>query len=159
MPTIYRNDAKQKLAKLWGLSSAGLIVFLAILTFGGEGITDQQEYWSWFLPHIVPGIGLIMSVIIIEANNPPKNIKIGKFYFHFAFGFSAFYFLLLALFMIIVVLPNAMCFEETCTKLFKSRIAEKFNHYGRFDTFNLIAGTLSGFVIGALGMFFIKKVD
>jgi len=156
---IKRESAKQYLAYLWGLGSTILVVSLMILTFKNGGITDSRKYWSWFLPHLVPSLALIISVIIVEANRNTDKSKVGKFHFRCSMFVSLFYLVAIAIFIAIVIADIALYPDVSNGSYFKGSDAAPFEYNDLFDTFDLILGTFSGFVTATLGIFFIQKTN
>jgi len=125
------------------------------------GTNDNSKFWSWLLPQILPGIGLILSVIFIEANNPPSDSRMNKFYYNSALFISLFYLLAIFIIICLVFAPAHICFSDNCGGFFKSKGSDgtAFSEIRKIDTYDYILGSFSGFVTGALGMFFIKKVE
>ena len=63
--TIPMDSARRRLARLWFLAAAGLLVLMLAASINRDEGTIKA-LWSWFLPAIIPTLSLIIGVLIAE---------------------------------------------------------------------------------------------
>lgn len=159
------RDAKKNLTIVWGAAFGVLLLILIPLTLFGDKLPEYGRYWSWFLPTILPGIGLIVSVTIIDAGAGVANKKVDNYFYRFALWLSIFYLALVTAAVMTLILSEVICVEGLCQR--PDCVNDGLNQFlhvkpsggfqaDKFTVVNFILSPISGFVIGALGIFFIK---
>jgi hypothetical protein len=96
-PWVSLAATRVKLARLWLIGtgcSAAILVVVSIL----RGRADAaREVWSWFLPLVLPTLGLMVGVIGAAAIKRRQETYVRKSFVDIAFWLSAAYLTLLLL--------------------------------------------------------------
>jgi hypothetical protein len=126
---------KQKLGTLW-IACGGILFFVVFLqSILGKYDAAAQDAWSWFLPHIMPTMSLIVGSLALGTREAQK---VDAFIYKLAFWLSAFYLCMLAL---TIFLPPLVADDPLPA----------------MKSANLWLAPLQGLVSAAIGAFFIKK--
>lgn len=91
------SEARNVLSKIWfsGAGLAGLV--LAVLSILRGQADVARETWSWFLPLVLPTLGLILGVLGAAALTTQKEAYVRRSYYNLAKYLSLAYFLLMLL--------------------------------------------------------------
>jgi hypothetical protein len=130
---------KAWLASVWFIGSGLVLLLLIIQTSVGRYGDKVPEVLGWFFTNVGPTLGMIVSVLAIEAKGKaPAHPKPPTLLFRLAIGLSGFYLfsLLLTIFM----------------QSFSSTPALQL-----MQESNLWLGPMQSLVAGALGAFFVKN--
>jgi len=101
-----------------------------------------QEAWGWFLPTLMPSLGLIVTVLTYTALNPlMTGSVVRKTFVSIAMGLSILY--LATVILTILIQPFASKTPAEAVELMR--------------TSNLWLGPLQGLVASALGVLFVSK--
>jgi hypothetical protein len=96
-PLLSLAAVRTKLTRLW-LAGSGCSVLILVITSIFRGRADAaREVWSWFLPLVLPTIGLMVGVIGAAAILQRPKSYVRKSFADIAFWLSAAYLLLLLL--------------------------------------------------------------
>lgn len=123
-------NAQRWLVILWLLGAAFPFAAIFLQTTVGNafasGGTDQStRVWEWFLPTVVPTLGLVVGVV---ANNELRESarrlaerrRVSSFFFRITFGISSFYLLLVGLLPILTAAKSTA--EDKLMLLGKSHL-------------------------------------
>ena len=64
---IPMDRCKRRLAAMWFVGSGVLFLLVLLQTVGGKYTGQAAEVWGWLLPTFMPTLGLIMSVLVLDA--------------------------------------------------------------------------------------------
>ncbi len=136
------SKCKKGLAAMWFPGAAIIILILVIQSVLGKHGDHTQAVWEWFLPNIIPTLGLIAGVLTFDAlGRTDPHEYVDGFLFWLTFGVSGFYLLLVAL--PVVASPFVASAASNPPAFLK--------------TSNLWLGPLQGLVAVFLGIFFVKR--
>ncbi len=138
---------KYIIGSLWGI---GFLVLFILMTVQSVYVVYEdrtQEAWEWFTPNILPTIGLIVGIFIVDWANPAPTaaelsnpVQINPLLVGVTFIFSLTH--LAILLIIILIAAN----KAPVTEIFSS-----------LKSANLPLGAIQGLVTLTLGIFF-KKI-
>ena len=136
------DTGQMKLAKVWLLGS-GLIFFILVVQSLRHAYGDMtQEAWGWFLPTLLPSLGLIVTVLTYTALDPlTSGSVVRKGFLNMAVWLSAAY--LFTVLLTILMQP----FSGT----------KPIDAIALMRTSNLWLGPFQGIVASALGVLFVSK--
>lgn len=136
------DSVRVKLAVVW-LTGGGLVlVILVIQSLLSAYGTLTQEAWGWFLPTLMPTLGMIVTVLTYTALDPlASGSVVRRSFFGIALSLSILYLLLVSL--TILIQPFATSSPE--------------QRIGLMRTSNLWLGPVQGLVASALGVLFVSK--
>ena len=136
------DDVRVKLARVW-LGGGGAIFLILVVqsllhTYGDL----TQEAWGWFLPTLMPSLGMIVTVLTYTALDPlMTGSVVRKTFASIAMWLSILY--LLTVSLTILIQPFAS--------------KDSVEAVGLMRTSNLWLGPLQGLVASALGVLFVSK--
>jgi len=136
------DEVRMKLARVWLLGS-GLIFFIIVIQSLRDAYGDlTQEAWGWFLPTLLPSLGLIVTVLTYTALDPlMTGSVVHKDFVQLAVWLSAAY--LFTVLLTILMQPFAGTKATDAIALMR--------------TSNLWLGPFQGLVASALGVLFVSK--
>jgi hypothetical protein len=139
---IMLDDVRVRLAWVW-LIGAGLILILLVVQSLLHAYGElTQEAWGWFLPTMMPTLGMIITVLTYTALDPhTSGSVVRRAFFQIALSLSVAYLVLVLL--TIVMQPFAA-----------KSAAERVD---LMRTSNLWLGPVQGIVASALGILFVSK--
>jgi hypothetical protein len=139
---ILLDDVRVRLAWVW-LGGGGLILMILVVQSLLHVYGDMtQEAWGWFLPTLMPTLGMIITVLTYTALDPlTLGSVVRRTFVHIALGLSITY-------LILVLLTIAM------QPLAAQNAADRV---GLMRTSNLWLGPVQGIVASALGVLFVSK--
>lgn len=139
---ISLDEVRMKLAKVW-LIGSGLIFFIIVIQSLRHVYGDlTQEAWGWFLPTLLPSLGLIITVLTYTALDPQMTGSVvRKDFVHLATWLSVAY--LFTVLLTILMQPFAGRQPTDAIALMR--------------TSNLWLGPFQGLVASALGVLFVSK--
>lgn len=139
---ISLDDVRVKLSRVWLIGSGLIFILLVLQCLLHVYDPVTQDVWSWFLPTIMPSLGLIITVLTYTAFEPRlTGSVVRRSFVPVALWLSVFYLSIVAL--TILVQPFA-------AKTAADRI-------GLMKTSNLWLGPMQGLVASALGVLFVSK--
>jgi hypothetical protein len=139
---VLLDEVRMKLARIW-LIGSGVIFFIIVfqsLRHAYGGLT--QEAWGWFLPTILPSLGLIITVLTYTAFDPMTSALVVRLTFVQIAGWLSVSYLFTVL-LTILMQPFAGPKPEDAIALMR--------------TSNLWLGPLQGLTASALGVLFASK--
>jgi hypothetical protein len=159
---ISYEKCKKVLTAIW---MTGFLIPFGILSlqtikgsfWGGK----ESEAWALFTPMILPTIGLIIGVLIADANNPVvEDREVKRTIFYVTVALSVLYLgLVIAIFGALPTMAaNATDVTATVTDATGKDAAKATS--GLLDAFKrsgLMLGAIQGLVTTTLGVFFINK--
>lgn len=91
------SEARGVISKIWfcGSGLAGLVLVLLSILRGQADVA--RETWSWFLPLVLPTLGLILGVLGAAALTSQREAYVRRSYFDLAKYLSLAYFILMLL--------------------------------------------------------------
>jgi hypothetical protein len=96
-PTLPLGQARASIARVW-LIGAGILSAILVVTSILRGRADSaQEVWSWFLPQVLPSVGLMIGVLGAAAIAPKADALVRKSFFDIAWWLSVAYLVTLSL--------------------------------------------------------------
>jgi hypothetical protein len=140
------DDVRTRFAWAW-LIGAGLMFLLLVLqslmhVYADPTGDKTPEVWGWFLPTIMPSLGLIITVLTYTALDPNMTgAVVRKSYVPVAFWLSVVY--LATVLLTVLIQP------------FSAKTAAEAVNMMR--TSNLWLGPFQGIVASALGILFVTK--
>ncbi len=139
---ISLDDVRFKLARVW-LIGAGIIFVLLVVQSLLHVYGDlTQEVWGWFLPNLMPSLGMIISVLAYTALDPHSSrAMVRRTFVQIAEWLSLIYLLLVLL--TILMQPFAA--------------GSAADRVALMHTSNLWLGPVQGLVASALGVLFVSK--
>ena len=139
---ISLDDVRVKLVRVW-LIGAGIILILLVIQSLLRAYGDlTQEAWGWFLPTMMPTLGMIIAALSYTALDPlTLGSVVRRAFVQIAVWLSVIYLILVLL--TIVIQP------------FATRTAAERVELMR--TSNLWLGPVQGLVASALGILFVSK--
>jgi len=136
------DDVQTLLAKIWFIGSGLVFVLLVIQSLLHVYGDLTQDVWGWFLPTLVPSLGLIITVLTYTALEPfMTGSVVRKSFVTIAVWLSIAY--LITVLLTILIQP------------FSSRTPAEAVALMR--TSNLWLGPFQGLVASALGVLFVSK--
>src|SRR5262245_27499159 len=136
------DDVRMRLARVWLVGGGGTFMILVVQSLLHVYGDLTQEAWGWFLPTLMPSMGMIVTVLTYTALDPlMTGSVVRKTFVSIAMGLSNLY---LAT-VILTILIQA----------FASKTADEA--VGLMRTSNLWLGPLQGLVASALGVLFVSK--
>jgi hypothetical protein len=95
--------ARTLITRTW-LIGAGFSALILVITSILRGRADAaREVWSWFLPLVLPTLGLMMGVLGAAAMTTRENTLLRKSFVDIAFWLSVAYLSILSLTILLVV--------------------------------------------------------
>ena len=136
------DEVRTRLAIVW-LTGGGLVlVILVVQSLLNHYGNLTQEAWGWFLPTLMPTLGMILTVLTYTALDPlSSGSVVRRTFFGIALALSVTYLILVAL--TILIQPFAASSPE--------------QRVGLMRTSNLWLGPVQGLVASALGVLFVSK--
>lgn len=136
------DEVRMKFAKIW-LIGSGLIFFIIVIQSLRHAYGDlTQEAWGWFLPTLLPSLGLIVTVLTYTALDPLTTGSVVRK------GFM----------QLAVWLSVAYLFTVSLTILMQPFSGTKpIDAIALMRTSNLWLGPFQGLVASALGVLFVSK--
>src|ERR1035437_3191979 len=64
------DDVRVKLARVWLIGGGGIFLILVVQSLLHVYGDLTQEAWGWFLPTLMPSLGLIVTVLTYTALDP-----------------------------------------------------------------------------------------
>lgn len=136
------DDVRVKLARVWLIGGGGIFLTLVVQSLLHVYGDVTQEAWGWFLPTLMPSLGMIVTVLTYTALDPlMTGSVVRKNFASIALWLSVLY--LVTVILTIVIQP------------FASR--NPAEAVGLMRTSNLWLGPLQGLVASALGVLFVSK--
>jgi uncharacterized membrane protein YoaK (UPF0700 family) len=96
-PLISLAAARITLMKLWLLGTGGSAVILVVSSILRGRADAAREVWSWFLPLVIPTLGLMVGVLGAAAITRRTEAYVRKSFADIAYWLSVAYILLLFL--------------------------------------------------------------
>lgn len=136
------DDVRVRLARIW-LIGGGLVLIILVVQSLLHVYGDlTQEAWGWFLPTMMPTLGMIITVLTYTALDPlTSGSVVRRTFFPIALWLSVVYLVLVSL--TILIQPFASKTPEEAVGLMR--------------TSNLWLGPVQGLVASALGVLFVSK--
>ena len=128
------SQCQQRLAVVWFLGSALVLILMLGQTIGGKYGTQYPKAWSWFLPTVLPTLSLIVGALAHDARRQTAA-TVNRFAYQMSLALSLFYLLLVV--GTILLQPLAM-----------------MNPLELLSTSHLWLGPLQGLIGISLGVFF-----
>lgn len=136
------DDVRARLARVWLCGAGGIFLVLVVQSLLHVYGDLTQEAWGWFLPTILPSLGMIVTVLTYTALDPQlTGSVVRKNFVAIALWLSVLY--LVTVSLTILIQP------------FASRNPEEA--VGLMRTSNLWLGPMQGIVASALGVLFVSK--
>jgi hypothetical protein len=136
------DDVRLKLARVWLIGGGGIFLILVVQSLLHVYGDLTQEAWGWFLPTLMPSLGMIVTVLTYTALDPlMTGSVVRKSFASIASWLSILY--LLTVMLTILIQPFA-----------SNTPAEAV---GLMRTSNLWLGPLQGLLASALGVLFVSK--
>jgi len=137
-PVLPLEKARASLAVIW-LGGAGLsLVILVVQSLLGHYGNQTQDAWGWYLPTMMPTLGMILSGLGYTALTPFSDQVVSKVFFRIAIGLSSAYLVLVLLTILIQPFVGSTPIQL-------------------MNTSNLWLGPFQGLVASALGVLFVSK--
>jgi hypothetical protein len=96
-PLVSLSHARTVLVRLW-LGGSGFSAIILVVSSILRGRADAaRESWSWFLPLVLPTVGLMVGVLGAAAMGRPKEKYVRKSFVDIAFWLSAAHLILVSL--------------------------------------------------------------
>jgi hypothetical protein len=96
------DSARNRLAVLWGVLGTPILLILVVQSLLGKFGANVQNAWGWFLPTILPTVGMIITVLGYTAFSPKfSNSVVRSGFFWAAFSVSGIYLLLVSMSILI----------------------------------------------------------
>jgi hypothetical protein len=96
-PVVSLGATRVTLMKLWLIGAGGSAVILVISSILRGRADDAREVWSWFLPLVIPTLGLMVGVLGAAAITRRSEAYVRKSFVDIAYWLSFAYLLLLFL--------------------------------------------------------------
>jgi len=145
------DDIRVRFAWLWLPGFAATFIILAVQTLihsyrytndKAAVIDKTSEVWGWYLPTMLPSLGLIITVLTYTALDPlMTGSLVRKSFTQIAFWLSAFY--LLTVLLTILIAPVAAKDVEDAVATMRSS--------------NIFLGPFQSLVASAIGILFVTK--
>src|ERR1700740_393449 len=101
-----KQQARQRLARLWFIVSGLLMLLFVIYTATGRFDTHNSDGWQWYTQNLLPSLTLI-ATYFFNTHPDDKVLSIDLFAFRLAYGISAGYLSIL----LITVLLGPVAFK------------------------------------------------
>jgi len=86
------ETSRRRLAVLWFAGAAVPFVTLLAQTLLGRYGKEAEQAWGWLLPTVVPTLSLILGVLAVSANKPPRaDLVVDRFFYRLSWWLSAVY--------------------------------------------------------------------
>jgi hypothetical protein len=139
MPLDY---ARVQLARIWLIGGGLILVILVVQSLLHVYGDLTQEAWGWFLPTMMPTVGMIIAVLTYTALDPlTSDSVVRRTFFPFALWLSVVYLVLVSLTILLQPFASTTPAEAV----------------GLMRTSNLWLGPVQGLVASALGVLFVSK--
>ncbi len=139
---ISLDAVRVRLTVVWLIGGLSVLIILVVQSLLGAYGSLTQEAWGWFLPTLMPTLGMIITVLTYTALDPlSSGSVVRRTFFWIAFSLSAVYLLLVSL--TIFIQPFAASSPDERIALMR--------------TSNLWLGPVQGLVASALGVLFVSK--
>jgi hypothetical protein len=136
------DDVRVRLAWIWLIGAGSILILLVVQSLLHVYGDLTQEAWGWFLPTMMPTLGMIITVLTYTALDPISSDSVVRGAFvQIAVSLSVIYLILVLL--TIVIQP------------FAARSAA--DRVGLMRISNLWLGPVQGLVASALGVLFASK--
>jgi hypothetical protein len=132
------SEARDRLTRTWLIGTALPAVILVTQSILGKYGDNVRDVWSWFLPFIVPTIGLMIGVLGGAAFGGRENRRVRRSFYEIALWISVAYLVMLSMTIFL----------------------EPFSPTGGMALFSMSSYWLTpfqGLVIGALGYLFTSE--
>jgi cobalamin synthase len=135
------ETSRRRLAVLWFAGAAVSFVTLLAQTLLGRYGKESEQAWGWLLPSVVPTLSLIIGVLAVSANKPPRaDLVVDRFFYRLSWWLSAVYLATVA----------ATLFVQPLTRWAPLDLMLRSN---------LWLGPMQGLVAAALAAFFFRPPD
>src|SRR5262245_53791210 len=132
------SEARDRLTRIWMIGTAVPLVTLVAQSILGKYGENVRDVWSWFIPLVVPTIGLMIGVLGGAAFGGRENRRVRRSFYEIAFWLSVAYLVLLSMTIFL----------------------EPFSPTGGLKLFGIASYWLApfqGLVVGALGYLFTSE--
>jgi hypothetical protein len=136
------DKVRVQLARVWFAGGGGIFLILVVQSLLNVYGDLTQEAWGWFLPTLMPSLGMIITVLTYTALDPLlTGSVVRKSFVSVALWLSILY--LLTVSLTILIQPFASKTPAEAVGLMRKS--------------NLWLGPLQGLVASALGVLFVSK--
>ncbi len=133
---------RERLAWVWLVGAGSILTLLVVQSLLHVYGDLTQEAWGWFLPTMMPTLGMIITVLTYTALDPiSSGSVVRRAFIQIAVSLSVIYLVLVLL--TIVIQPFAAL--------------NAADRVGLMRTSNLWLGPVQGLVASALGVLFVSK--
>jgi hypothetical protein len=147
------EKARWSLAILWFFGAGVMFIALIVMSAGSKfavgSVDKSSDVWGWLLPHLVPTLSLIVSVLAstaVDRGGPAmEEPTVRKTFHRLTMGMSAFY-----LFLILVAILSSEYIQERHSD-------DKFTVVDAMKSSNLWLLPLQGVVVLCIGTLFFKQ--
>lgn len=140
MRMISLEKCKRRLATIWFIGAAILIVTFIMMSISGPFQHEPQQAWGWLLPSCIPTLSLVIGCYVAEAGQKTeRDRQVDPFLFNIAAWISTFY--LAILILTVISLPYAVGLDKSAEFLQKA---------------NLWVAPIQGLATAVLGAFFVR---
>lgn len=139
---IALDSVRTLLAIVWLIGGGAVLLILVVQSLLSAYGTLTQEAWGWFLPTLMPTMGMIIAVLTYTALDPmTSGSVVRRSFFGIAMALSIAYLVLVSLTILI---------QPFVTSSPDGRV-------GLMRTSNLWLGPVQGLVASALGVLFVSR--
>lgn len=85
-------QCRKRLAALWFIGTAIVLLILMILAMGGRYSSYEQDVWNWFLPAVVPTFSLMVGVFLADLRGMSSDKHVDPSIYRLAACLSIAYF-------------------------------------------------------------------
>lgn len=136
------DDVRSRLARVWLAGGGGIFLILVLQSLLHVYGDLTQEVWGWFLPTLMPSLGMIVTVLTYTALDPlMTGSVVRRTFVSIALWLSILY--LVTVILTILIQPFAA--------------KNPVEAVGLMRTSNLWLGPFQGLVASALGVLFVSK--
>jgi len=137
-PVVRLEKARTVLSIIW-LGGAGIsLTILVFQSLLGHYGSQTQDVWGWYLPTVMPTLGLILSGLGYTALSPSSDQVVRSLFFRISVGISVVYQILVLLTILIQPLVDSPPIQL-------------------MNTSSLWLGPCQGLAASALGVLFVSK--
>jgi hypothetical protein len=138
------DEARMRLAWTWLIGAGSILILLVVQSLLHVYGDLTQEAWGWFLPTMMPTLGMIITVLTYTALDPISSASVvRRDFIQISVSLSVIYLVLVIL--TILIQP------------FAARSATE--RVDLMRTSNLWLGPVQGLVASALGVLFVSKQE
>jgi hypothetical protein len=139
---ISLDDVRIRLARVWLIGAGVIFVLLVVQSLLHVYGDLTQDAWGWFLPNLMPSLGMIISVLAYTALDPlSSRAMVRRTFVQIAEWLSLIYLLLVLLTILMQPFSAGSAAERVAL----------------MHTSNLWLGPVQGLVASALGVLFVSK--